>query len=368
MPDNRPILATAGPAAHASWASLFNPFSVFTDSIDRYPAFMNSVFGGNERAAWLASKSIALATLAAGITGLTVAIKRTADVYDTEDSNNPAKNLQSQLGTTYRVNLMDPTSSTRVDKQQKKKRKQARNDLTKTGVYRHPELFSFEGATNFAVPVAAAVLASASMYRFTNKQIDKTEDSIIDNANAHKSEAIRRLIATRARVARGLADDAEVQRAVDYATDDEAMLKSAAGEDNEPSIFGRFIRALWPGNWGGEGSNPGAARKLETSLGLVVAGLGVASTIAGYTYFSASDPDNIKYKAMKKGLRQYAVDRAINTPITISPIDDDKFFEAITTNNKNTPKEKRQRDDDRQWSARDLPEKQEAARPISVTF
>lgn len=93
-----------------------------------------------------------------------------------------------------------------------------------------------------------------------------------------------------------------------------------------------------------------------SSLGLLVAALTAASGVGAYKYFSASDPDNIRYKAMKKGLREYARSKSMRTPISIIPTDAESYFSGIDA------------DSGTQDSPRDAAEIESARKPISVTL
>ena len=71
----------------------------------------------------------------------------------------------------------------------------------------------------------------------------------------------------------------------------------------------------------------------------------------------AANPANIKYKAIKKGLREYAKNKAAGTPLTIVPTDADAYFKQIAGD-----------DETQEAPVRQQPELPEANKPISITL
>ena len=85
----------------------------------------------------------------------------------------------------------------------------------------------------------------------------------------------------------------------------------------------------------------------------------LASAIGSYAYTSASDENNIKYKAYKKALREYAKNKSGMTPITVAPKDAPAYFASIDAAREQKPD-----------TPRGLPSYDADAlnKPISVSF
>jgi hypothetical protein len=55
----------------------------------------------------------------------------------------------------------------------------------------------------------------------------------------------------------------------------------------------------------------------------------LTSWYGAHTYFSATNENNIRFTAFKKGLNEYAKTKALATPITTLPADAQEYFKAI---------------------------------------
>lgn len=306
------LAATGGP--DVSYKNLFNPISPITGGGDKYPGFVANMFPNNPRAAWLASKVGAVTLLAAAIAGGVRGVQHLNRMAEMRDKDDPGQKLDSQLSTTFSVPLG----------------KHAAADVPKQMLLMPPVLDS-RNVTNTALPLGAALLAAALSWKGMDTLADNRRNKLLTNAVAAKSNVVRDLMQTRARIAKGTISDAEVGKALGQVDDESNYVKTAAGE-RYPTI-----------------------RKGVTGLGLLVLALAGATGAGAYTYFSASDPGNLRYKAIKSGLQEYARNKTGMTPITTIPQDAESYFKAIDEGSK--PK-----------SVRDMGEIEATRRPISVTL
>lgn len=314
------VAATTGQGG--SWLQLFNPISQVTGGNDRYPEFVANMFPGNPRAAWMVSKLGAVGLLAAAMFGAARGVQhvvRTASRRG-EEQDDPARKLKSQLGTTFSMPL-----SPRYSSQLKKAAEAPKQSLSM------PEATDIIGNTvNTGLPALAFLLMAAGAYKGADVLADKRRNKLLDDDIARKSQAVRQLMQARARVAKGTATDAEVRAALEAGSRAGEYVKTAS----DPS-------PVW--------------RAGITGAGLLLAALGISSAVGAYKYFSAADPDNIKYKALKKGLETYAKNKAAMTPITTIPEGAEEYFKAIDEGGARK-------------GVREQPEVSPAARPISITL
>ena len=319
--EDMPFAAGTGP--DMSWAQLFNPFSQMMGGGDRYPEFMASMFPGKPRAAWLVSKIGAVGLLAAAIAGTTRGIQHIVRVSDMADEDDPAKKMRSEIGTTFNVPLAPP----------KMKKTSAAQSVLMPG-----SLGLTENTINNALPIGAFILAGSLAWGLTDKLADKRRNRILTEANKGKSDTVRRLIQLRARIAKGLATDDEIEKTLASVNDEDNYIKTAAQNIEDPHPF---------------------TRKVTTGLGLLLAGLGLVSAAAAYRYFRASDPDNLRYKAMKRGLRDYARNKSFGMPISVVPNDSAEFFASLEDPEEAEKRKKRN-------GARGAQEIEAAGQPVEV--
>ena len=316
--------------SEGSYANLFNPVSqFFGDKVDRYPSFMLSLFNGNRRNAWLASKIGAAGLLAAALTAGVRGLSHIAQMESLADKDNHAKNIRTQLSTTFKGKLA-PNEIEEDPKVEKTAAFQAVEDASATDIP--------ENVLRIGLPLGAALLASALTYKAVDKLADTTRNKVLTNTINNKRNAVRQLLMTRAKVGKGNATADDVAKAVGQANAEENYIKTA-GFDKK-AMF-EWIRKFFRGS--------------INSAGLLAAGLLGASAIGAYRYFSQTDPNNIAYRAMKKGLKEYALQKSMITPITNVPEDAQEYFAAIDKGEK-------------EKSTRELPEQQSTHRQLSVSI
>ena len=314
-----------------SYLNTFNPLSSVFGGVDKVPASFMKLFPDTtegKSTAHMVFKSGAVGLLAAALVGGYRAAKHTDEMEALEDADRPAKNLAGQLSTTFSGDLMT-----------KKKKKQDKKAST-GGRIRSPGIFTWQNFFGTAIPMGAALLASSLAYNAADSYYDKKRNEALDKAIAAKETAIKQLIATRARMAKGLGTEQELAEATKDIDDKDVYIKGASL--NKQALFG--------------------ANDLVQHFGATTAAIILASALGSYAYTSASDENNIKYKAYKKALREYAKNKSGITPITIMPTDSKDYFEYIDGSD-DAAKKKEQ-------PVRALPELDVDSlnKPISVSF
>lgn len=256
-------------------ARLFNPFSAFSRSgVDKYPEFFAHLAPNSARAGWLAAKVSAAALLGAALFGVARGVQGLADAAAEERESDPAKKMRKQVGTTFSYGGEKKNASVKVE--------------------RPGMLNVVDNAVDVAAPALALLLSGLGVYKAVDKAADKIWTAKTDKSLAANDAMVRRLVETRARLASGKASDQEVEDTL-AAAEGRGYVKSAS--DNRPSTM---------------------VANLATAIGLLTAGAGLLTGIGAYKYFKESNPDNIRYKAMKRGLSEFARLKAEGTPITVS--------------------------------------------------
>lgn len=320
------MAATDGP--DVSYKNLFNPLSPLMGGGDKYPEFVANMFPGNPRAAWLVSKVGAVGLLAAALAGAVRGATHLSQMAKLKDRDDPADNLKSDVGTTYMGALGG--NSGKPNAEEKKQLKRA-SEVPKQRVPFPNPLNVGENVANIAIPSMAVLLAALGGWYGADKLSDNSRKDRLNEAIANKHATIKNLIQTRARIAKGNISDEEVQKALNEISDSDNYVKTAS--DPHP-----------------------IARTTVTGLGLLLVALGLTGAAGAYKYFSLSNPNNIQYKAMKKGLKEYAKQKAGITPITTIPSDADEYFQSIDQGAAQGE------------NPRELPEQPEGHREISVSL
>ena len=290
--------AAWGSSPYGSWANTFNPFSQILGLTDRIPASWVSMFPqseGGKRTAHVTFKAGADALLAAGLIALYRGFSHMGRMADLAKSDNPAHGMKSQLSTTFAGSL-DP------EKQKKKAAEQPPNTL------KAPDVFSAGTTFSTAIPLGAVLLATAAAYKATDDWLDKKRNVALDEAIVNKENKLKRLIKTRSRLAKGNATDSEVRSALGGMANEDLYVKQASILDD--------IGRMGVGTFG--------------TLSCLLLG---AAAVGSYYYFSKADENNIRYRAMKDGLKEYARVKSGYTPIAIIPSKSRKFFADIDQEN-----------------------------------
>jgi len=317
---------TAGPSAawgsspYGSYVNTAFPFSQLFGMTDRIPKTWVDMFPhteGGQRAAHITFKAGFDALLAAGLIALYRGANHISRMADMAKSDNPAKGMKSQLSTTFAGSL-EPE-------------KQKKNASSKWGpnTLDQPAVFSMGNAFGTALPLGAVLLATAAAYKATDDYLDKQRNKALDVAIKSKENALKRLIKTRSRLAKGNATDGEVQSALRGINNEDLYVKQA-GMDKQA-----FLDGLWDAISGGARTTVGGFSALSCLL------LGAAA-VGSYYYFSKADENNVRYRAMKHGLKEYARTRTGYTPIAIIPSKSRKFFADIDEENAAISKKKKE--------------------------
>lgn len=351
------IKTAAGPAAawgsspYGSYANTLNPFSQLMQQTDRLPEGWVKMFPNSEtghRVAHITFKAGADALLAAGLIALYRGISHVGRMADLAKSDNPAEGMKSQLSTTFSGSL-DP------EKQKKKASEYGPKTLDQ------PDVFSAGNAFGTAIPLGAVLLATAAAYKATDNWLDKRRNVALDKAISSKENKLKKLIKVRSRLAKGNATEGEVKAALGGMGNEDLYVKQAA--------MGK--EAFWEGLTDAGRMGVGTFATLSCLL------LGAAA-IGSYYYFSKTNENNIRYRAMKEGLKEYARVKSGYTPIAIIPSKSQKFFSDIDEENKQI---KEQRKKKKETEAASAPAQEATSvrdekpvltetynKPISLTF
>lgn len=306
----------------ASYWNLINPLSPVMGGGDKYPEFVANMFPGNPKAAWMVSKTGALALLAGATLATIRGVQHLSRVSRIgNDDDDPANKLKSQIATTYEVPLGKRASAMPLAPPPQQ-------------IINLPKATSLENIAYVAIPTSAMLLAGTAAWHLMDNFADARRNKKLKDSIDAKTARFKDLVQLRARIAKGSVTPAEMARVLGTKNEeDEAYVKQARDESMTQS----------------------AMRKGLVGFGALLLAMGVMSAGAGYKYFSESNPDNIKYKAMQKGLAEYARAKALMSPITIIPTDADDYFKKIDEGAK--PK-----------SIREQPEPVPAVKPISITL
>lgn len=298
LADSETPAAAWGDSNQGSWWNTFNPFSQIFGMTDRLPSWWVNMFPnstGGQRAAHISFKVGADAALAAGLVALWRGIGHINRMSEIAKSDNPAKGMKSQLSTTF-AGPLDPS--------QKKKAAQEAYTLQK------PDAVSAENVMAASLPIGAVLLAASAAYRTADWYFDNQRNKSLDKTISQKSDVLKQLIKTRSRVAKGNASDSEVRRALGRVADDDLYVKQAALQKHAVDL-GDIFR-------GGVGS--------FAALSCLLLG---ASAVGSYYYFKKANENNVRYRAMKKGLKEYARTKSGFTPVAIIPDKARQFFASI---------------------------------------
>lgn len=297
----------SGPAAAwgssplGSYWNTANPLSQTFQLTDRIPEGWVKMFPnteGGRRAAHITFKSGFDAALGAGLIALYRYLSHVNRMSELAKSDNPAHGMKSQLSTTFAGSL-NP---------EKQKKKAAVTELEQ------PNIFSNANVLSSAIPVGAVLLATSLAYKATDDYLDKKRNKALDDAIRSKENILKRLIKTRSRLAKGNATDREVSTALGSMNNDDIYVKQANMEKHA--------------NWLTEAISD-VSRGGINALGLLGCLVLGASAVGSYYYFNKGDENNIRYRAMKKGLKEYSRVKSGFTPVAIIPTKSRKFFAEI---------------------------------------
>lgn len=324
---DKPLASTGGSGYDVSYKNTFNPVSAAFSGGDKIAEWATNM-GLPPEAAYIAFKSGACALLAAGIAGGIRTMQHMTRVAEIEnDKDDPANKLKKQIGTTFK----GPLGKTAEEKPVAPSGEPAKV------VIPMPPPTSMDNVTNVVIPTAATILAAVGAWKGVDALADKRRNRVLTASITKKDDILKQLIAIRAKAAKGTATPAEIKAALG-ASDAEQYIKQASLDKKEADDL-----------------LDSAVRKFLSGSGAIILALGLTAAGGSYAYFSRSDPNNIKYKAMKKGLAEYAKSKALDTPISIVPEDAATYFKNIDA----VPTQK---------TLRQMPEMSATRKPISITL
>lgn len=326
---NEPLkYAGTGPAY--SYLSTLNPLSGVTGGGDRFPEWMAKIFPGNPEVAHMTFKLGALGLLTAGLVGGARMVKHLDRVADMVEQDNPAGKLHSQLSTTFEVPMAPGEMKSQKPlptveelgagavtdfknwvkrnagkKSRKSQQKRAKIDVVtnpERGIEFTPKSWSMGNAVSMAAPLGVMLLAAGAGYSLADNIAGARRNRLLDETIKRKADAAKALMAIRAKIPKGRVTAQDIEKVHDTISSDDIFLK--------------------------QGSTP-LTQKVVSAAGLLGIAMMGATAVGSYKYFSAGNPNNIKYRAIKKGLAEYAKQRANLTPISVIPTDSSEFFTEI---------------------------------------
>lgn len=284
-----------------SYLNTLNPVSGLFGGSDRVPEWWMKMMPGslsgkdNEYVAHTAFKAGACALLAAALVGGLRVASHYDKVNELVDKDALSGSVSKGLDTTFTGKF----------------NKDASVDPNDDGKWKPtPKSLSWVNTLGVAVPVGATLLAASLAYRTADDWADTRRNKLLDDAINRKSDAVKALIKTRGRIARGTATDKEVADANRLVNNEDLYVKEASMR-KEAGFWSEIPRVGVQG------------------YGLIASALLLASAIGGYEYFKATDENNIKYKAMEKGLKEYAKQKANMNTVNMLPTDAGDYFESL---------------------------------------
>lgn len=323
-----------------SWGRLgntLNPVSGITGGVDWVPKgyvdFVSKFFPKDKQnAAGVVAhgtfKAGAVGLLAAGLVGGYRAAKHLKDIGSIDKADRPGKDMASQLSTTFEGNLSG----------EEEQKKAASVKTAEETAIMSPGTLSAQNLTATALPLGVLLLSAGLTYKGVDSAFDKLRNKRLDSAIAEKDQAVKKLITARAQLAKGEAN-MEAANAATANLDDSDVYTKAASQEKKAEVP--------------------IVRDAVQLFGATTAAVILASAIGSYAYTAASDENNLKYKAYKKALKEYAKAKSGITPITVAPKDAPEYFAAIdNAGKKQAP------------TARELPsyDADSLNRPISISI
>ena len=350
-----PELRASSDPQKGSWLATINPISSLTGGTDYVPEKWNQLFtkgkteGSKEysdalRNAHLSFKSLAIGLLAAGVMGGYNVLRHMGEHSGITEGNYAGKGLSEDLSTTFTGDL------TGVSARERKKRKrmleqQKEASLTKqadpTDKPKYNDTYSdgnFKSynVLNAILPVGALLLAGGLAWRGTNAAYDQQHNEELTASIEAKRNALKRIVAERARLAKGTQIQDPIKKTMRGIDEDEIYTKDASL--NKEALLVVLVQGT----------------------GLLLSAILLASAVGSYHFTKASDPNNIAYAAYNRALKEYAKNRASVTPLAIEPDAAQDYFDYL--NSTQEPVKKR--------TAREQPDIDTDAlnKPISISI
>lgn len=284
-----------------SYFSTLNPFSGIMGTSDRVPEWFMNIMPGDiagkdsKHMAHLLFKTGSCALLAAALVGGYRAAKHFQTASSLEAKDSTAKKVTAGLANSFATNMSKGASSKGDGKW-----------------IERPSMGSFANVAGSILPVGATLLAASVAYGMVDDWADNRRNKLLTDAITRKQNAVKQLIQTRGRIARGTVTDREIASANNLVESNNIYVKQASLD--KQALFGAIMDA---------------PRKSFQGFGLLSAALLVASAIGGYEYFKATDEDNIRFKATEKGLNEYAKHKVNTSTVNIVPTDATRYFDKI---------------------------------------
>lgn len=283
-----------------SWFQLFNPLSqVIGDTPDRVPTWTSQLPFGSDSAKYLALKTGACALLAAAVVGGGRLLQHINSIGKLREKDAPGRNLASDLNYSYALG---------TDTKQKKRNRfeesaaGAVTDLVSDGAKAITKSAGVvEESLPAVLPLGAMLIASGLAYKSVDGWANARKDRILSKRIDGKNRYLKQLIVARAQNAKSPLTQEELNVATTRPDFEAEPLQAKQGSLQKCSL------------------EDNREHGVQAGIGLAAAALLAASAIASYKYAEATDPENLKFRAYKKGLHEYAAQRGKSVPLTVVP-------------------------------------------------
>ena len=279
-----------GQDPNASYWSTFNPFSQFSSSnpVDRIPEWLDKLPVNISRdTKYLIWKATALSLLATAIVGGGRLLLHTDKVNKVRKNDAPGHKLNSQLNASFE---MSDTPKTWMPKNPE--------ECTDDSGNTEEQIKTAADWWGAAIPGGIAVIVGALAYAATDAWADKRKGEILKKRMEGKSNYLKDLIVARGQNARGTLTPDEYSKALLRPDFEENGVQYKEGALNKRAVD----------KW---------TDSIPLFLGTIGAALFAVTAYGSYKYHEANNPNNIRYRAYKKGLEEYAAIRSRSNPLTI---------------------------------------------------
>lgn len=309
-----------GEDPNASYWSTFNPFSqlLTTNPKDRVPEWWDKYVPiSDPDTRYLAWKAAALSLLTAGVIGGGRLLLHMGKVDNVRKNDAPGHQLESQLNASFEMRDAVPPAPIAKAKNVKSEDDDEEEDGNEKVASQRKQSTDWTG---LAIPGAIALLAGALTYAGVDAWADQRKGEILKKRTEGKSNYLKNLIVARGRNARGTLTPEELEATLNR-PDFEGQAEQLKQGSLEKGAADNWSETIWP------------------AVGLVASALFAVTAYGSYKYHEANNINNIKYKAYKKGLEEYAAMRSQSNPLTVGTANSN-LFHRIDANAPAEPKSK----------------------------
>ena len=297
---NKVASILADPSSRGSWARLFTPWSALTEGDpDRYPAFMKGVTS-SEWGDWMLSKIGAQLLLGFAVAGGVRGARKFLRGLGENDKEDPTYHMHQQMS-----GVLEPDVA--LDKEASEK--------SGSGVVYDSNAASWGPTKELALPLLALATGAFAGWTFAGDEINDARLTDVKEMVADKHSKLWQLVQARAKLARGNLTEDEYKKLSASPAAAGSIIKMGGLSKRAESDD---LKALRQQPTNRRSNTEAAGQVISTGVGMLLLAVAALSTIGSYTYFSASSDANRNYKSIKKGITNYARQRALKRPVTVN--------------------------------------------------